>query len=152
MKSTYTIRLDFYWQAVASYALSLFVYGFLRGSFHDGIILLNANDPVLLLLMVLMLGSSLVLLWNFFMGYAITFDGGNIIIRNRFRTRILTPQEVISISIGREKRFKVRGKYKVIKLKIYGRKQIIRVRPSLYDQEEALLQDLRTFAQGINHV
>ncbi len=149
MNRTYTIRFDFYWQAIAVYAVSLFVYGLLRGTFHDGLLFLHANDPVLLLLSALIVVSSFVLAWNYFMRYAIIFHESHIIIKNRFRERILTVSEIISISSGKERRFKVRGKYKVIKLKIKGRKRLIRLRPFLYDNEEELLQDLRSFTQLI---
>ena len=64
-KKEFVQRLDFYWQYISAYSIVLFIYGIAKGSIDEGTITMRWQDPVVLLLFVFMVLSSLFLLYNF---------------------------------------------------------------------------------------
>lgn len=61
--------------------------------------------------------------------------------RNRFRERIFTTDSIVSIVLGKERRFKT-GALKVVKIYVKNKRRPLRLRPSLFENEQQLLADL----------
>jgi uncharacterized membrane protein len=135
-------RLDFYWQAIAFYAIALLLYAVLKGSISAGTLTIALYDPIVLLLGAVVCGSVLVSLANSFMHRSVSIDGNSISFHNRFRTRTFTLADIRAMSIGKAKMVKVRGVYKVVKIRLVNRRRILRLRPSLYENEQELVQAL----------
>jgi hypothetical protein len=138
----FPLRMDFYWQAIAVYALSLICYALVRGTFWDGSITLTLRDPIVIVLGALVLGSCVWSLGNWFIRRSIIVGETYLRISNRFRTRTFQQGDIDIISIGKQKMLKVRGAYKVVKIRLRSRRRLLRVRPSLYDREQELVQAL----------
>jgi hypothetical protein len=138
----FSYRLDFYWQAVALYAIALIAYALLKGSIIDGSLTLTLHDPVVIVLAVVVGVSCLVSVANWFMKRTITIGADYIRFRNRFRTRTFARKDIVQLSLGKQKLLKVRGSYKLAKVRLANRRRLLRIRPSLYAQEEELMQAL----------
>ncbi|MFY7997781.1 MAG: hypothetical protein ACOVSW_04195 [Candidatus Kapaibacteriota bacterium] len=138
----FPLRMDFYWQAIAVYALALICYALIRGTVWDGSITLTLRDPIVVVLGVLVLGSCLWSLGNWFMRRSIVVGDAYIRFTNRFRSRTFQQTDIDVISIGKQKILKVRGVYKLVKIRLRSRRRLLRIRPSLYQHEQELVQTL----------
>jgi hypothetical protein len=135
-------RLDFYWQAVAVYALVLIACALVRGTIIDGSFSVSLSDPVVAVMGALTLGSCVISLVNWFMRRSLVIGENYIRFANRFRTRTFRHSEIALISLGNQKLVKVRGAYKVAKVRLTNRRRLLRIRPSLYEHEHELVQAL----------
>jgi hypothetical protein len=135
-------RLDFYWQAVAVYALALIACALVRGTVIDGSFSVSLSDPVVSVMGFLTAGSCMISMVNWFMRRSVVIGEDYIRFANRFRTRTFTRSEIALISLGKEKLVKVRGAYKVAKIRLTNRRRLLRIRPSLYQDEHELVQAL----------
>lgn len=138
----FRLRMDFYWQAIAVYALSLIFYAAARGSIGDGSITLTLRDPIVIVLGGLVLGSCAWSLGNWYMRRAIIIGDSYIRFTNRFRSRSFERSDIEIIAVGRQKMLKVRGVYKLVKIRLRSRRRPLRIRPSLYEREAELVQSL----------
>ncbi|MBD1207361.1 MAG: hypothetical protein H9535_02945 [Ignavibacteria bacterium] len=138
----FPVRMDFYWQAIALYALALICYALVRGTVWDGSLNLTLRDPIVIVLGALVIGSCFWSLGNWYMRRSIVIGDSYIRFTNRFRSRTFRQHDIDVISIGRQKMLKVRGVYKLVKIRLRSRRRLLRIRPSLYEQEQALVQSL----------
>ncbi len=138
----FAYRLDFYWQAIAVYAVALLVYALLKGSISAGALTLALYDPIVLLLGAVVLLSALTSVINWYMRRSVVVGETFIRFRNRFRTRTFYSNEIISIATGRKKLTRLGGAYRMVRIRLVHRRRILRVRPSLYEREHELMQAL----------
>jgi hypothetical protein len=78
---------------------------------------------------------------------AITED--TIIFKNRFRERIVKLHDIKSIMLVKDRRFKM-NTLSAVKIRIQGRRRPLRLRPSLFENEEALIADLKELKQKVH--
>jgi hypothetical protein len=147
-EEVFAYRLDFYWQAIAFYASTLLLYAVLKGSIVSGTLTLALNDPIVMVFGVLTIGSILFSGINWYMRRSVVVSDNALEFRNRFRTRIFTRHEVVSISITKRKVAREGGAYRVVKIRLANRRRLLRLRPSLYSNEVELVQRLIAFKRG----
>ena len=147
---SYSRRLDFYWQFIAVYAVALIVYSLLRGSIAEGSFTIVLTDPVVILLSLFIIGTSVGLMVNYYKKNEVIIGKDFIIFKSRFREKKYTVNEIIRIAIGKEKITKVRGAYHVIKIKLNTRKRIVRIRPSSFWNEHELVKSVTVLKKSIN--
>jgi hypothetical protein len=150
LEQEFRYRLDFYWQAIALYALALIGYALMRGTVLNGSLSVALHDPVVLVLGTLTLGSCGVSVANWFMRRSVVIGKDYIRFANRFRTRTFNRSELALISLGKQKLVKVRGAYRVAKIRLTNRRRLLRIRPSLYEHEHALVQALFALKRRIS--
>ncbi len=142
-------RIDYYWQAIAFYAVSLLFYALLRGTVIDGTFTIVVNDPIVVLLLILIVGSTVFVLGNAFMRRSIVVDKDSLTFRNRFRERTFTRDAITSISVARETAIKIPQAYRVIKIRLQHRRRPLRIRPSLYEHDSAFMQALLSLKRSL---
>lgn len=139
----FKVRIDFYWQAVALYALTLIAYIVVRAlwesTLQQGIVTVVVTDPIVVLLGAFVLGSSLVLLFNWLARRSIVVKANKITFASRFHERTFTSDEIERIAVGRDQRIKVRGMFSIVKIKIANRRRPLRIRTALYNDEQGLI-------------
>jgi hypothetical protein len=134
-------RLDFYWQYTTVYLIILIVYSVLMGSINEGTITMDFHNPVVILLFVFMLGTSLNLLFNWFKKKTITIGDDYIIFRTRFKERKYLRTDISRIAIGKKVRYKGTAfSLQMIKIKVKDRKYFIRIRPHGYWEEKDMIR------------
>lgn len=142
----YTYRLDFYWKAIAFYAIATILYGVGRamysGAVGNGTITVTLFDPLLVLMLLFVLGSSLTLFVTWFMKRSLCITHNAIIFKNRFRERTFFFADFQRMLIGKEKTIKVRGVYKLVKIRLSTRRWLLRIRTSSYNNEQQLVQQM----------
>lgn len=150
-RQEFVYRLDYYWKAIASYAIVLPVYALVRGTIEGDTFTLLLNDPVLIFLVLLIVTACVFALGNAFIRRTLLVGTHSITFRNRFRERTFTLNDIASISIAREKSLKTPRAYRVIRVYLTHRKRPLRIRPSLYDNDEELVQALAHLKRLVSH-
>jgi hypothetical protein len=135
-------RLDFYWQAIALYASALLLYAFFKGSITEGTITIQLRDPVVMALGVVVLGSAAFSVVNWYMRRSVVVGENFIRFRNRFRTRTFDRREILSLSFRKRKIANVGGAHQMVKIRLANRRRLLRLRPSLYNNDLELVQML----------
>lgn len=136
------------------YAVALILYGLVRGvmgGLPDATIKIVLLDPVLILLFAFVAGSSLALLVNWYMRREIIVTDNAIIFKNRFRERTIPLSSIDRIQIGREKIIKVRGAYKLVKIRLNTRRRLLRIRTSSFNNEHALVECLTNLKNSLSN-
>jgi hypothetical protein len=137
---TFCYQLDFYWQAIAVYAVALLGYILLRGTIAEYTLSVVLYDPIVILLLLFIVGSALGLLINWWARREIIVGPDFISFKNRVRERTFTAQDIVKIHVGNEHEMPVRGKFKTIKIRTTHRRRPLRIRPGSYGDEKGLTQ------------
>jgi hypothetical protein len=135
-------RLDFYWQAIALYASALLLYAFFKGSVLEGTLTIQLRDPVVMALGVVVLGSAAFSLVNWYIRRSVVIGANFIRFRNRFQTRTFDSREIQSLSFRKRKIANVGGAYHLVKIRLLNRRRLLRLRPSLYNNDVEMVQML----------
>ncbi len=140
-EKTFSQRLDFYWQYTTVYLILLIVFGVLMGSINEGTFTMDLHHPIVILLFVFMLCTSLNLLFNWFKKKTITVGNDYIIFRTRFKESKYMKSDITKIGIGRKARYRGTAfSLRMIKIRVKNRKYFIRIRPHGYWDEKELIQ------------
>jgi hypothetical protein len=136
----FAYRLDFYWHAIALYAVALLIYALLKGSIVSGSLTIALYDPVVLVLGAVVIGSATFSLVNWYMQRSVEVGETFIRFRNRFRTRTISYRDVLWLSVGKQKLTRMSGAYHMVKIRLAQRRRLLRIRPSLYENDAELVQ------------
>ncbi|MEY3385923.1 MAG: hypothetical protein RIR53_734 [Bacteroidota bacterium] len=151
--NAFHVQLDFYWQSVAVYALTLILYVVIRALYfsqlQQGLVVVMVNDPVVVVLGLFVALSVVALISEMIMDRVIIVGPDFITFINRFHERTFTADEIDRIIIGKDRRVRVRPTTPIIRLYIKDRRRPLRIRPALSDREEALVTAV--FALRHNH-
>lgn len=140
------IRLDFYWQSLAVYAVTLLAYVLIKAlwdsTLQQGLVNVVLTDPVVVLLGAFVIFSALTLLGNSLSRRSIIINEDSITYRSRFHERTFHISEIEKISVGRERRFNVRGALAIIRIHIRDRRRPLRIRTGLFKNDHQLVSSL----------
>lgn len=142
-------RLDFYWQYISAYSIVLLIYGIAKGSIDEGTITMQWHDPVVLLLSLFMILSSLFLLYNSLKKKSIVIGDGYIQFRTRTKERTYKIEDIQKIYIGKYHKAQFPVTFRIIKIRVKSRKYLIRFRPSNYWNDKELLQKVNILRQEL---
>jgi len=138
----YHYKVDFYWKSLAMYGAALLIYAIFKGSIEEKTLTIAITDPIVLLLACFVALSAISLFVNHHAQRVIVINPDSIIFKNRFRERVIALNEIKSIILLKDRRFKM-NTLSAVKIKIQGRRRALRLRPSLFEHEEALIADLK---------
>ena len=130
-------RLDIYWQSLAVYAVALVVYSLFKGSIEAGTFSVALYDPMVMLLSGFVVMSAVALAARWYLRPTVIVSGEAIILRNRMRQRRFAVADITRIAFGRGGRTRL-ARYRVIKIKVAGRRRTVRIRPSLFADDREL--------------
>ncbi len=136
-------RLDFYWQYIAVYLVVLIIYAVMMGSISEGKITFRINDPVALLLLLFIVSTAIGMLFRWIKKLEIIIGKDYLVFRNRFTEKKYTLDKISKISLSRVNLFrKQRDTYRMIKVKLVGRRKTLRIRPIAYWNNRELVQEI----------
>lgn len=134
-------RLDFYWQSIALYSIALIIYSFLIGTIDKSTFSIKILDPVVILLCIFIVATSLVLLINVYKKKVVIIGNDYIIFKSRFREKRYSLSEILKISITREKVGRIQDALRIIRISLTTRKSPIIIRNSSFNDDEQLLNE-----------
>ncbi|MFA5511003.1 MAG: hypothetical protein WC313_01020 [Candidatus Kapaibacterium sp.] len=145
----FTQDIDFYWRSIAVYSIVLIVYSTAFGSIIEGKFEINASNPVVLLLLIIIIGTTISLLYRISRKRAIVVGRDYIIFKSRFKEKKYHISQIKSISFAKERIFRTRRKFSIVKFRVNSRKLMLRLRPSSFDDETLMIRMLQNLAREI---
>jgi hypothetical protein len=149
LPAEFKVKLAPYWTSVAVYSITLLLYIVIRAlwdaTLQQGIVNVVIKDPIVVILAMFVLISSLSLLFNAIIRRSITVTKDSITFSSKFHTRTFTHDEIRKVVIGRDRRMRVRGLFSLIKLHVKGRRRALRVRPAVFENDTKLVSALLNF-------
>lgn len=140
------VRLEFYWQSVALYAVTLIVYVMVKSlweqTLQQGLVNVVLTDPIVVLLGVFVLIATTALLFDGIAQRSVIVSEDAITFTSRFHERIFELHEIEKITIGKEKRVRARGVLSIVRIQIKNKRRAIRIRPALYENDHNLVAAL----------
>lgn len=150
-KRIYKARLDFYYKLLVIYFLFLVVYLLIRGNFGKQEFSIVIHDPILYITFFFILYTLVILILNMIKGKEIEFTDDKIILKNRFRKKVILYSDIISIKFSKEKeRFNDnKSTVKRIRIKLQNRKRLMRIRLSEFYDEIKLINEFKSVLKFI---
>lgn len=133
-------RLDFYWQYLSIYAIALLAYAVIRGTIVQTTLKIVLLDPVVLLLSLIIVITAISLLYHSLRKKSIIIGKDYIVFKSRNRQKKYSLDDIFRITISKDRRIRLKGIVKIIKIKIKNRRFPIRIRPSTFDSDFELIQ------------
>ena len=142
-------RFEFYYQSVAVYALALLVYAVIRGTFAEGEFRIVFRDPIVYAFVVVLLYSVVILVFNMLHQRDVVVTDDSIILGNRFDIKTIMMSEIEEIRVGRAKRMKVRGSFRVIRIKLKDQRRTVRINPVHFHEEKDMIETFKSLSQRV---
>ncbi len=145
-------RFEFYYQSVAVYAVALILYAVIRGSFAEDEFKIVFKDPIVYAFVIVLLYSVAILVFNILFQRDVVVSDDAIILQNRFDSKTIKLSEIDWIRVGRAKRMRVRGSFKVIKLKLKDQMRALRINPVHFHDEKDMMETFKELSERISRV
>lgn len=142
-------RFEFYYQSVAVYALALIVYAVIRGTFAEGEFRIVFRDPIVYAFVIVLLYSVVILVFNMLYQRDVVVTDDSIILGNRFDIKTIKLSEIEEIRVGRAKRMKVRGSFRVIRIRLKDQRRTVRINPVHFHEEKDMIETFKSLSQRV---
>jgi hypothetical protein len=140
-------RFEFYYQSVAVYAVALILYAVIRGTFAESEFRIVFKDPIVYAFIIVLAYSVIILVYNILYQRDVVLTDDSIIFRNRFDRKEINLSDVEWIRVGKAKRMKVRGSYKVIRLKLKNQMRAVRINPVHFHDEKGMMEAFKELSE-----
>lgn len=152
MEETFKYRLDIYYLSALGYIVTLIAYSAITGTMaDDGSFELVWDDPIVILLAffsVIALGAlGIAALSN----RRIVVNRQELRFITRWRTRAFTSEEISWIAIRTERSVRGAPPFRAIRMKLHGRRRLLRLRPGGFERSAQLARAIIDWARE-NHV
>ena len=145
-KNIFRYRLDFLYQSIAVYAITLVLYLIARGLFISQTFPIVWEDPILYLLSIITLVSVAALVYNIVMRRRIIVEPDSIRFISSARERSIKKEEILWIHFGRERSTRRRLGSRIIRIRLRARKLPMRIHPMKFEHSKKLGEILQIWA------
>ena len=149
MSKQFKRRFEFYYQSVAVYAVALIIYAVIRGTFAESEFHLVFKDPIVYAFILVLAYAVIVLVSNMLYQRDVVITENSIIFQNRFDRKEVKLSDIEWIRVGKAKRMKVRGSFRVIRMKSKDQMRAIRINPVHFHDEKGMMEAFRELSQKV---
>lgn len=142
-KKVFTQNIDIFWKTLTVYSLILIIYSILVGTVEKGELTYKFKDPIVILLLIIFIVSLGTLLSRLYRKKSIIIEGNNFSLISRFRKININKNDIQKIHFTREKIYKTRRQYSIVKIFVKNFPRPIRIRPSAFKNEEELVKEIQ---------
>lgn len=150
-KQIFKYNLSIYYQSVIIYMIVLVLYIIIRGEFIEDSFTLITKDPVLYFFILVVIISIVALLYNLLLNRHIEINEDGIIFRKRKQQKIVKREDIVSIKISKRKREQSSSAFKIVRIKVAGRKLPFTIRPYDYENKNELVELMRQLKHQIEN-
>ncbi len=143
--SVFKYNYAFLYQSMAVYATTLALYLIVRASSGEEFAQVF-RDPVVYLLCVIIIVSALAVLYNIVMRRRITIEGSKLVLESARGTLSIDTGKVKAVRIRVEQGPGLISRVRVVTIVTSARKRPIRIRPYNFEQGDALLSAIKSWA------
>lgn len=147
-EETFRHRLDVYYLATIGYVVTLVVYVIVRGTLIGDTFSVVWQDPVVYLLAACSVLALFALIFAAFSTRRVIVGAHELRFRTRFRERVLTPGEIEWIGFRRERPLRGTRTYPAARIRLRGRRRMLRLRPASFERSGLMARALRDFARN----
>ncbi len=144
----YEYRLDYYWKSLSLYAVVLSLFIFVKEIANDAKIIDAIYKPVIFLLIFIVTATTISLLFQIYQKKRLLISEDNIIIKNRWRERIISREKIKKITFVKD-RFNKKNDIRLIRIRI-NRTFFLRINPGYYENEDQLIKDFQSIKSKFN--
>jgi len=149
-KSTiFEFRLDYYWKSLSLYAIVLSIFILIRESISNTKVIDRIYQPIIFLLIFITVITSIALLYQMYQKKKIIIEGSKLILKSRWFFKTINFQNIQKIVIKNNK-YKKLDFYRIIFIKLKGRRRAIRINPAYYDKEQMLIEEFTRIKKEYN--
>ncbi len=136
-------RHDFYYITLLVYVAFLVMYILVTGTITDDTVKFGFKDPVVYIVGAFIVHALVMLLVGVVRNRRLVLTADAMIFRSRFRERRIPYDDIERISFKRDRRKPNDGSFAVLKMKVSGRRRVLRLRVANYEHEKELYQVLK---------
>ncbi|MCL5020061.1 MAG: hypothetical protein M1339_00035 [Bacteroidetes bacterium] len=144
-------RFEFYYQSVAVYAVALIIYAAIRGTFAESEFRIVFRDPIVYAFIIVLAYSVIILVFNLLYQRDVVLTDNSIVFQNRFDRKEISFSEIEWIRVGKAKRMKVRGSYRVIRLKMKNQMRAVRINPVHFHEERGMMEAFKELSEKLGN-
>lgn len=145
-KNIYRYKLDFYYQQLIIYLVTLIVYAGVRGTFSVDGFTVVWRDPILYIILIFVLISSVVLILNRIRDKKLIIENEAMVFKNRFHEMRVELNNIEWMHIGRERHVQTSGRFQVVVIKMKHRRRTLRIRMGRYERDKELIIEMQRIA------
>lgn len=138
-KKYFKYNMSFYYQSTIIYFTVFVLYTIIRGEFVEDSFRLITKDPIIYLFAFIVLYSIVSLLYNIYKNRHLEISDAEISFVNRFKGKTFRVNDIKWIRISRQNIPYKKSPLRVIGIKFNSRKRPVVLRPSNYENSDALL-------------
>ena len=133
-------RMDFYYQSLVIYLIFFAAYVLIKGSLSESFKVLY-NDPIFYILIIFIALFLVIVILNIVRSPMIILKSDRIELRNRFGSREVLYDDILSVKIGKRRHADEDTTYRIIKLKLKHRKRMLRIRANDFERGSELIRE-----------
>jgi hypothetical protein len=138
---------DFYYLTLLVYVAFFVLYIFITGTFTDDTVQFGFRDPVVYIIAAFIIYALVMLLASMVRNQRLEITDTGIILRSRFNERTIRFTDIERVTFARDRYKPNDGTFAVLKLRVSGRRRLLRLRFSNYERAKELYQLLKALTQ-----
>jgi hypothetical protein len=150
-KKIYKFNMSFYYQSTIIYFFVFVLYAIIKGQFIEDSFTLITKDPVVYFFSLVVLLSLLSLLYNLYLNRNIEITDSEIIFKRGSWKRITKFEDIISLSITREKKHYKATAFTLVRIKTKDKKLAITFRPYDYENSHSLMEEIKELKSRVGN-
>ncbi|MHB8336204.1 MAG: hypothetical protein ACYC6P_04615 [Ignavibacteriaceae bacterium] len=139
-KNIFKYNLSFYYQSTIIYFIVFILYVIIRGEFVEDSFIFIVKDPIIYFFGFIVIFSLIGLLYNVYRKRFLEITDEQISFIEKSRLKTFKTEDIIQIKISKRRERFNNKVFRLIRLKIKNRRRPIIIRPSDYENEEALIK------------
>ncbi len=139
-KNIFRYNLSFYYQSTIIYFIVFILYVIIRGELVEDSFIFIVKDPIIYFLGFIVVFSLAGLLYNVYRKRFLEITGEQISFIEKSRSKVFRIEDIIQIKISKRRERFNNKVFRLIRLKIKDRRRPVIIRPSDYENEEALIK------------
>ena len=142
----YTYKLDFYYQQMLMYLVTMLLYVGVRGWVIDEQFRFVIRDPLLFIFLFFVIQAFVMLVLNKIRDRKIIVTEKTIVFHHKFGEQVVAFTDIEWMHIGKERGVRTAGKMQVVMLKVRDSRRAYRIRIGRYERERELLAAMEKIA------
>jgi len=139
-KNIFKYNLSFYYQSTIIYFIVFILYVLIRGELVEDSFIFIVKDPIIYFFGFIVVFSLAGLLYNVYRKRFLEITDEQISFIEKSRSKVFRTEDIIQIKISKRRERFNNKVFRLIRLKIKNRRRPVIIRPSDYENEEALIK------------
>ena len=139
-KNIFKYNLSFYYQSTIIYFIVFILYVLIRGELVEDSFIFIVKDPIIYFFGFIVVFSLAGLLYNVYRKRFLEITDERISFIEKSRSKVFRTEDIIQIKISKRRERFNNKVFRLIRLKIKNRRRPVIIRPSDYENEEALIK------------